>query len=103
MLGGPHRRIELCPGRALAEISPEQCQSRSSLRVPANNVANNALMASVVRQMRMLRHQIANLGLNRLRRQPDGIKEYLAWADNNDRPNMAIGGITPAMKLKLAA
>ena len=23
--------------------------------------------------------------------------------DNNDRPNMAIGGITPAMKLKMAA
>ena len=25
------------------------------------------------------------------------------WTYNNDRPNMAIGGITPAMKLKLAA
>ncbi len=25
------------------------------------------------------------------------------WTDNNERPNMGIGGITPAMKLKRAA
>jgi len=25
------------------------------------------------------------------------------WTYNNDRPNMGIGGITPAMKLKLTA
>jgi len=25
------------------------------------------------------------------------------WTYNNDRPNMAIGGITPATKLKMAA
>jgi putative transposase len=25
------------------------------------------------------------------------------WTYNNDRPNMGIGGITPAQKLKLAA
>jgi len=25
------------------------------------------------------------------------------WTYNNDRPNMGIGGVTPAMKLKLAA
>ena len=25
------------------------------------------------------------------------------WTYNNDRPNMGIGGITPAMKLKIAA
>jgi putative transposase len=25
------------------------------------------------------------------------------WTDNNDRPNMGIGGITPAQKLKWAA
>jgi hypothetical protein len=24
------------------------------------------------------------------------------WTYNNDRPNMGIGGITPAMKLKMA-
>ena len=26
-----------------------------------------------------------------------------SWTYNNDRPNMGIGGITPAMKLKMAA
>jgi putative transposase len=25
------------------------------------------------------------------------------WTYNNDRPNVGIGGITPAMKLKMAA
>ena len=25
------------------------------------------------------------------------------WIYNNDRPNMGIGGVTPAMKLKMAA
>jgi putative transposase len=25
------------------------------------------------------------------------------WTYNNDRPNMGIGGITPAMKLKMVA
>jgi len=25
------------------------------------------------------------------------------WTDNNDRPNIGVGGITPAQKLKLAA
>ena len=32
----------------------------------------------------------------------DQATEWL-WTYNNDRPNMAIGGITPAMKLKMAA
>jgi putative transposase len=32
----------------------------------------------------------------------DQATEWL-WTYNNDRPNMAIGGVTPAMKLKLAA
>jgi len=31
----------------------------------------------------------------------DQATEWL-WTYNNDRPNMAIGGITPAMKLKMA-
>ena len=32
----------------------------------------------------------------------DQATEWL-WTYNNERPNMAIGGITPAMKLKTAA
>ena len=32
----------------------------------------------------------------------DQATEWL-WTYNNERPNMAIGGITPAMKLKMAA
>ena len=31
----------------------------------------------------------------------DQATEWL-WTCNNERPNMAIGGITPAMKLKMA-
>jgi putative transposase len=32
----------------------------------------------------------------------DTATEWL-WTYNNDRPNMGIGGLTPAQKLKLAA
>ena len=32
----------------------------------------------------------------------DQATEWL-WTYNNERPNMAIGGVTPAMKLKTAA
>jgi len=32
----------------------------------------------------------------------DQATEWL-WTYNNERPNMGIGGITPAMKLKMAA
>ena len=32
----------------------------------------------------------------------DQAKKWL-WTYNNDRPNTAIGGITPAMELKMAA
>ena len=31
------------------------------------------------------------------------VRHEWLWTYNNDRPNMAIGGITPAMKLKTAA
>ncbi len=36
----------------------------------------------------------------------DQVRDYATrwlWTYNNDRPNMAIGGITPAMKLEMAA
>jgi putative transposase len=32
-----------------------------------------------------------------------GFATQWLWTYNNDRPNMAIGGITPAIKLKMAA
>ena len=38
--------------------------------------------------------------------QIEEVKEHATrwlWTYNNQRPNMGIGGITPAMKLKLAA
>ena len=34
--------------------------------------------------------------------QQDFATQWL-WTYNNDRPNMGIGGITPAQKLKMAA
>ncbi len=38
----------------------------------------------------------------RLRDENAVIADWL-WTYNNERPNMAIGGITPATKLKMAA
>jgi putative transposase len=39
---------------------------------------------------------------DRLGEAQDHATQWL-WTYNNDRPNMGIGGITPAMKLTLAA
>jgi putative transposase len=36
-------------------------------------------------------------------RRPQEFATQWLWTYNNERPNMGIGGITPAQKLKLAA
>jgi putative transposase len=59
--------------------------------------------AYIERYNRTVRHEW--LGQNifeTIEQAQDQATEWL-WTYNNDRPNMAIGGITPAMKLKMAA
>ena len=52
---------------------------------------------------RTVRHEWLNQNIfETIQEAQEQATEWL-WTYNNDRPNMGIGGITPAMKLKLAA
>ena len=51
----------------------------------------------------MVRHEWLDQNIfENIKEVQDQATEWL-WTYNNDRPNMAIGGITPVMKLKQAA
>ncbi len=59
--------------------------------------------AYVERYNRTVRHEWLNpYIIESIEEAQDQATQWL-WTFNNDRPNMAIGGITPAMKLKMAA
>ena len=59
--------------------------------------------AYIERYNRTVRHEWLDQNIfETIQEEQDQATEWL-WTYNNDRPNMAIGGITPAMKLKIAA
>ncbi|MEJ6610538.1 MAG: IS3 family transposase [Paracoccaceae bacterium] len=59
--------------------------------------------AYIERYNRTVRHEWLDQNIfETIEEAQDQATEWL-WTYNNDRPNMAIGGITPAMKLKMAA
>ena len=59
--------------------------------------------AYIERYNRTVRHEWLDQNiLETIEEAQDQATKWL-WTYNNDRPNMAIGGITPAMKLKMAA
>ena len=59
--------------------------------------------AYVERYNRTVRHEwLGQYIFNTIEEAQDHATRRL-WTYNNERPNMAIGGITPAMKLKTAA
>jgi putative transposase len=59
--------------------------------------------AYIERYNRTVRHEWLDQNIfETIQEAQEQATEWL-WTYNNDRPNMAIGGITPAMKLKLAA
>jgi putative transposase len=59
--------------------------------------------AYIERYNRTVRHEWLDQNIfETIQEAQDQATEWL-WTYNNDRPNMAIGGITPAMKLKMAA
>jgi putative transposase len=59
--------------------------------------------AYIERYNRTVRHEWLDQNIfETIEKAQDQATEWL-WTYNNDRPNMAIGGITPAMKLKMAA
>ncbi len=59
--------------------------------------------AYIERYNRTVRHEwLDQLIIENIEEAQDFATQWL-WTYNNDRPNMGIGGITPAMKLKMAA
>ena len=66
---------------------------------PGNTKQN----AYVERYNRTVRHQWLNQHLFESLNQARATATKSLWRYNNDRPNMAIGGITPIQKLQQAA
>ena len=59
--------------------------------------------AYVERYNRTVRHEWLNLYIFETIEEVQQIATEWLWTYNNERPNMGIGGVTPAMKLKMAA
>ena len=59
--------------------------------------------AYVERYNRTVRHEWLDLYIFETIEEVQQIATEWLWTYNNERPNMGIGGITPAMKLKMAA
>jgi putative transposase len=74
-------------GIALAHIQPGQPQQN----------------AYIERYNRTVRHEWLDQYIINSIKEPQHFATQWLWTYNNDRPNMGIGGITPAQKLKRAA
>ena len=59
--------------------------------------------AYVERYNRTVRHEWLDLYIFETIEEVQEIATEWLWTYNNERPNMGIGGVTPAMKLKMAA
>ncbi len=59
--------------------------------------------ACVERYNRTVRHEWLDLYIFETIEEVEQIATEWLWTYNNERPNMGIGGVTPAMKLKIAA
>ena len=59
--------------------------------------------AYIARSNRTVRHEWLDQNIFETIEEAQDQATTWLWTYNNDRPNMAIGGITPAMKLKTAA
>ena len=59
--------------------------------------------AYVERYNRTVRHEWLDLHIFETIEEVQNIATEWLWTYNNERPNMGIGGITPAMKLRMAA
>lgn len=74
-------------GIALADIQPGQPQQNAYIERYTRTVRHEWLDQYIINSIEEAQH----------------FATQWFWTYNNDRPNMGIGGITPAMKLKMAA
>jgi len=88
---------EYISGKLIAWLSGWASTSNTS------NPAKTQQNAYIERYNRTVRHEWLDQNIfETIEEAQDQATEWL-WTYNNDRPNMAIGRITPATKLKLAA
>ncbi|ACM01406.1 Integrase, catalytic region [Cereibacter sphaeroides KD131] len=59
--------------------------------------------AYVERYNRTVRHELLDLYIFETIEEVQRAAFEWLWSYNNERPNMGIGGVTPVMKLKMAA
>lgn len=89
-------------GIALNHIQPGQSSGKQSTGLfsdPPHTQQN----AYVERYNRTVRHEWLDLYIFETIEEAQQIATDWLWTYNNERPNMGIGGITPAQKLKMAA
>ena len=87
-------------GVAILHIQPGQPQHRA---IGTPLVRETMARAYIERYNRTVRHEWLDQNIiETIEEAQDHATQWL-WTYNNDRPNMGIGRITPAMKLKMAA
>ncbi len=89
---------------------PEYIGSTPMIRASTQGIAMNRIQpgkprqnACVERYNRTVRHKWLDLYIFETIEEAQEIATDWLWTYNNERPNMGIGGITPAQKLKMAA
>ena len=88
------------PQTTIRHIQPGQPQHRA---VGTPLVRETLARAHMKRYNRTLRHEwLDQYGMETIEAVQDFTTQW-HWTDNTDRPNMGIGGITPAQNLKRAA
>ena len=106
------RIIEWCgkPGTIRVDNGPEYISSKLLIWAEKHGVAILHIQpgqpqqnAYIERYNRTVRHEwLDQYIIESIEEAQDHATQWL-WTYNNDRPNMGIGGITPAQKLKMAA
>ena len=87
-------------GVTIQHIQPGQPQHRAK-GTPL--VRETMARAYIKRYNRTVRHERLDQSIIETIEEAQDHATHWLWTYNNDRPNMGIGGITPAQKLKMAA
>ncbi len=99
-----------CPQEIRCDNGPEYISARLLSWAEKRNIAIRHIQpgkpqqnAYIERYNRTVRYDWLNQYIFESLEEIQGFATAWLWTYNNERPNMGIGGITPAMKLKLAA
>ena len=103
------------PGAIRVDNGPEYINGKLLIRAEKQGITIQHIQPSqpqqnayIERHNRTVRHEGLDQYIETIKEAQDHATQWLwlwlwLWTYNNDRPNVGIGGITPAMKLKMAA